>query len=69
MRRLICGFVLLAALLGVPSNAQAITGFLVSWTVSTSVTGRLVYVCIYNVMGSIQQVNLPYLCPASLDFQ
>ena len=61
---------LIAALLLAPALAHAsILGFLVTSQMGTSVTGRLVWECTYNVSGSYQVVTLGYLCPQSMQFE
>lgn len=57
-----------AAALLIPWTAYAVQGYLVRSEVTTSVTGRLVYVCYYDVMGTTQQVVLTHICPPTMDF-
>lgn len=61
--------ILIAAVLAAPLAAQALMGFLVRWETSTSVTGRFVYVCYYDVMGTTQRVVLERMCPQTMEFQ
>ncbi len=51
------------------SPAFALLGVLVSQYPSTSVTGRLVWVCTYTVAGQNVQVVLEKICPPSMDFR
>ena len=61
--------VIVAVLLALaPSLALAVKGTLKHWETEMSPTGRLVYVCYYNVMGSTQRVVLKKMCPVTMDF-
>ncbi len=68
MKRLMSGAALAMALL-LPVNAWAVMGFLVRWETTVSVTGRLVYVCTYSVMGSEQDIIRASMCPQSMEFE
>ncbi len=51
------------------SQAFALLGVLVNQSQSTSVTGRLVWVCTYAVGGQQTQVVLERICPPTMDFR
>jgi hypothetical protein len=68
MKRFICAALVTAAGLSMPTAAQALLGFLVRWETGSSVTGKLVYICYYNVAGTTQKVVLTQMCPPSMDF-
>jgi hypothetical protein len=62
-------FLIAAALLTVSLTAQAsFLGMLVSSQSATSITGKLVYKCTYNVMGNNTTVILDYFCPVTMQF-
>jgi uncharacterized membrane protein YfcA len=69
----ICAATVLAVMacvvLGFVAPAHAVLGSLISATPTTSVSGLLVYVCIYMVNGQKVQVTLDRLCPATLEFR
>lgn len=44
-------------------------GVLVNQSVGTSVTGRMVWICTYEVAGQRVQVTLERMCPVSMDFR
>lgn len=44
-------------------------GFLISQSTGTSVTGRLVWTCTYQVAGTTATVVLDHMCPISMEFQ
>lgn len=59
----------LAVSLALPLAARAgLIGILVRSETTTSVTGQLIYICYYNVNGSIQRVVLRSYCPPTMEF-
>lgn len=59
---------LVLALVATAGHAQ-ILGVLVKSESTTSVTGRLIWRCTYNVGGSYQTVLLENICPPSMQFR
>ena len=51
-----------------PVAEASLMGVLVSQQVGTSVTGRLVYECTYNVAGTQTTVVLENMCPPTMMF-
>lgn len=51
-----------------PIMGGGVTGGLINTRTTTSITGQMMWVCTYRVGGTVQQVNLPYMCPASMQF-
>lgn len=46
-----------------------IVGFLINTRVTTTVTGKLVYICTYNVAGHYQNVIETHFCDATMVFE
>lgn len=51
------------------AGIAALLGFLIRWNSGTSPTGRLVYVCWYDVVGSEERVVLDRMCPPTMEFE
>ncbi len=69
MKKLIFA-VLVALTLITPLTVSAATAFLVNFTVSTSVTGQAIYVCVYQYGGTTFERYFPMsagMCPMSIE--
>jgi hypothetical protein len=60
---------LMIGAMSVTLASAGILGVLVDQHSTTSVTGRLVWVCTYSVAGSETTVVLNRMCPPSMQFQ
>lgn len=60
--------VMLSAVVSLPAVA-GIMGVLVNTQSGTSVTGKLIYQCTYNVAGRNTTVILETICPPTMNFE
>lgn len=67
IRTAILAAILAAAL--IPTPAHAATGFLVSCTTGTSITGAFVYVGTYDYLGRRFTLTFSEYCPATVDIR